>query len=488
MFPAQVEPHLFVVMGGSGDLMRRKLFPALYRLHERGPLSGKTFLLAAGRREMDDDAYRALAADALASSDLPVGDAAGGASAWCAECLHYRSVHEGTVDDYRKLADEIAALERKHGIPGNRIFYLALPPPALRGAITGLGESGLNRSPGWTRIVVEKPFGYDLESAREINALILRYFAESQVYRIDHYLAKEAVQNLMVFRFANAIFESLWNRDRIDSVQITVSESIGVSTRADYYDKAGALRDMVQNHLTQLLALTAMEIPAALESTLIHDEKAKVLKSVAPIGPGDAVFGQYANGSMDGQQVRGYREEEDISPNSRTETFVALRLFVNNWRWQGVPFFLRTGKRLPVRTTQIVVNFKCPVLACFAPFSCDIHCNRLVMMLEPNEGFDLCFEVKAPGQPFVLKTERLSFRYAEVFGALPEAYETVLLDLALGDQTLFVRADAVEQAWSLYMPLLTSRPPVHLYPAGSWGPEEEVVALLQGRDWDVHPC
>ena len=483
MSEVPAEPHLFIVMGGSGDLMRRKLLPALYRLQARGALRGKTFVVGAGRREISDDAYRAWAAGVLTGAGLSV-DAGG---AWCSGCLHYRSVHEGTAEDYRHLAGEIAALERMHDLPGNRIFYLALPPGALPDAIEALGEAGLSKSPGWTRIVVEKPFGYDLESAKEINALILRYFTESQTYRIDHYLAKETVQNLMVFRFANAIFESLWNRDRVDNVQITVAESIGVSARAGYYDQAGALRDMVQNHLTQLLALTAMEIPAALEPGMIHDEKVKVLKSVSPLGPGDVVFGQYTGGSLNGDRVRGYREEDGVAHDSQTETFVALQLYVNNWRWQGVPFFLRTGKRLPTRTTQIVVNFRCPVLACFAPFSCDIHCNRLVVMLEPDEGFDLCVEVKAPGQPFVLKTERLAFRYADAFGPLPEAYETVLLDLVLGDQTLFVRADAVEEAWALYAPLLENRPPIYPYAAGAWGPDE-VMNLLQGREWDISPC
>ncbi len=479
-----VEPHLFVVFGGSGDLMRRKLFPALYRLTVHGKMRGQLFLLAVARREMDDIAYQAWAREALAQAGLPVDEAS---AAWCNTCLHYHSIHEGAADDYRGLAAAIAQLERQHHLPGNRVFYLALPPEALPAAVTGLGEAGLNRGPGWTRIVVEKPFGNDLKSAQEINALIRRHFSESQVYRIDHYLAKEAVQNLMVFRFANAIFESLWNRDRVDSVEITVAESIGVEARAGYYDQAGALRDMVQNHLTQLLALTAMEIPAALEPGMIHDEKVKVLRSVGPIGRDDVVFGQYRAGSIDSHQVAGYREEEGIASDSETETFAALRLYVNNWRWQGVPFFLRTGKRLPFRTTQMVVDFSCPVLACFQPFSCDIKCNRLVMILEPDAGFDLCFEVKAPGEPFTLKTERLRFRYEEVFGPLPEAYETVLLDIVMGDQTLFVRVDAVEQAWALYTPLLENRPPVHPYAAGSWGPPE-VETLLRGREWHVAPC
>jgi glucose-6-phosphate 1-dehydrogenase len=499
-------PHLFVVLGGSGDLMRKKLLPALWRLHAQGKL-GEGHLLAIGRKELDDSAYRDIVVKALSDSGISTSGATGPPFP---DRLHYRSVHEGTVDDYRALANEISALERRYGLPGNRVFYLALPPAALAAAITGLGEAGLSgegsaqpapaiaaagsagEGPGrdpapWTRIVVEKPFGYDLQSARNANALLLRYFTESQIYRIDHYLVKETVQNLMVFRFANAIFESLWNRDRVDNVQITVAESIGVSARAGYYDEAGALRDMVQNHLTQLLSLTAMEIPPALEPTMIHNEKVKVLHSVSPIRPDDVVFGQYTGGTVNGQRIPGYRAEEGVAADSQTETFAALRLYVNNWRWQGVPFFLRTGKRLPVRTTQIAVSFRCPVLACFAPFSCDIHCNRLFIIIEPHEGFDLCFEVKGPGQPFALKTERLSFRYADVFGCLPEAYETVLLDLILGDQTLFVRADAVEAAWALYDPLLRGRPPTHSYAAGTWGPPE-AEKLLEGREWDVSPC
>jgi glucose-6-phosphate 1-dehydrogenase len=480
----QVEPHVFVVLGGSGDLTRRKLLPALYRLAVRGKPRGRLHVLAVGRRQLDDSAYRAWAREALASAGLAADDPQAG---WCNACLHYRSVHQGTAEDHRALAAAISKLEQDQRLPGNRVFYLALPPEALPGAVAGLGEAGLNKGRGWTRIVVEKPFGHDLASAKEINALLLRYFTESQVYRIDHYLAKETVQNLMVFRFANAIFESLWNRDHVDSVQITVAETIGVGARAGYYDRAGALRDMVQNHLTQLLALTAMEIPAALAPDTIHDEKGKLLRSVAPVRAEDVVFGQYTAGSANGDQVAGYREEKGIAADSRTETFVAIRLWINNQRWEGVPFFLRTGKRLPLHTTQIVVSFRCPVLACFAPFNCEAECNRLIIMLEPDEGFDLCFEVKAPGMPFALKTERLRFRYADVFGPLAEAYETVLLDLMLGDQTLFVRADAVEQAWALYTLLLEKRPPVYAYAAGTWGPPE-AERLLQGRPWEIAPC
>ena len=479
-----IDSHLFIVLGGSGDLMRRKLLPALYRLTADGPLRDRMHLLGVGRRELTHDAYRALARDALAAAGLTVERPG---HQWCTSCLHYHSVREGTPDDYRALAAGISALERAHHLPGNRVFYLALPPESLPSVVTRLGEARLNQAPGWTRIVIEKPFGRDLASARNIDALLSRSFAESQIFRIDHYLAKEAVQNLMVFRFANAIFESLWNRDRIERVAITVAEDIGVETRGPYYDRSGALRDMVQNHLTQLLALTAMEIPSALEPAMIRDEMTKVLRSISPIGRRDVVFGQYAPGRVDGQELPGYHDEQGVAPDSRTETFVALRLRIENWRWNGVPFLLRTGKRLPLRTTQIAVDFRCPSLACFQPFSCPIECNRLFILLDPDEGFDLCFHVKAPGEPFTLQMQNLRFRYADAFGPLPQAYETVLLDVVTGDQTLFVRSDALEAAWALYTPLLKRRPPLHPYPAGSWGPKE-VARLLDGKEWDVAPC
>ena len=466
----QVEPHLFICIGGTGDLMRLKLLPALRKLAAAGHLRGRCHLLGVARRAQSEDGYRAWAREALAGAGLSV-DA--DTSGWCDECVHYQALGDATDGDYRALAARIRQLERAHGLPGNRVFYLAIPPTAVAATVTALGTAGLSRSPGWTRVVVEKPFGHDLASAHELNRLLHEQFDELQIYRIDHYLAKETVQNLLVFRFANSIFESVWNRDRVASVQITVAQDLGVEGRGRFYDRVGALRDMIQNHLTQLLTLTAMEAPVAFEAEAVRDEKAKVLRAIPPIAPEEVVYGQYAPGEVGGEPVPGYLEEEGVSADSTTETFVALRAYIANWRWQGVPFYLRTGKRLPTRVTQIHVHFRCPVLSLFAALDVSqVQPNTLIITLEPDEGFDLSFQVKAPEEPVSLRTQSLHFRYSEAFGPLPEAYETLLLDVIEGDQTLFVRFDEVEAAWRIYTPLLERQPQVHPYAAGTWGPPE----------------
>lgn len=483
MSDLNVPPHLFIVLGATGDLTSRKLLPALYHLNLREALYDRWQLLGVARTtSLDNKSFRARAREALAAAGLLVGDT----RRWCDECVHYQPIGLGTLEDYKALADRIEVLEKAHHLPGNRVFYLALPPEAFPDTIEKLGMVGLNRSPGWTRIVIEKPFGRDLASARVLNQLVHRYFDEPQIYRIDHYLGKHSVQNLLVFRFANPIFESVWNRDRVERVEITVAEDLGVEGRAGYYEQAGALRDMVQNHLTQLMTLIAMEIPTPFEADAIHYEKLKVLRQVTPIGLEDVVFGQYTQGQIDGREVPGYREEKGIAPDSDTETFVALRLHIENWRWQGVPFYFRTGKRLPRRLTQIVVTFRCPPVSLFQPLgeACDIHSNLLLITLQPNEGFDLCFEVKAPGDSIDLQTQSLQFRYTDAFGPLPDAYETLLLDVVKGDQTLFVRADVAEASWRLYTPLLEQRPPVYPYAAGTWGPPEATRLLTEkGKSW-----
>jgi len=469
MSEARVDSHLFIIFGGTGDLTARKLIPALLQLRKAGYLDQRSVVLAVARKStFDDSTYRAWTREAL----LAEGLAEEAVSSWCEECLHYQPLGEGGSEDYQALAKRILGIEREHRLAGNRAFYLALPHAAFAGIVAGLKQAGLNRGPGWTRLVIEKPFGHDLSSACQLNQQLHQVFEERHIYRIDHYLGKETVQNLLVFRFANAIFESLWNREHIERVEITVAEQLGVEDRAGYYDRSGALRDMVQNHIAQLLTLVAMEVPAVYDAESVRFEKIKVLRSLSPIAAEQVVYGQYALGEIEGRQVRGYQEEAGVAPGSTTETFVALRLGVNNWRWQGVPFCIRTGKRLARRLTQIVVTFRRPPVCLFQSFgACLVGSNELVITLQPDEGFALRFDVKAPGEPLRLERCPLRFNYREAFGAPPDAYETLLLDFLMGDQTLFVHADEVETSWRAFSPLLEQEIKVEPYPAGSWGPE-----------------
>ena len=467
---SSADPCLFVIFGATGDLMRRKLLPALHQLIGDGLLPERCHILGVGRDEkLTDERFRRQARAALAEAGPKTPQKA---RRWCDACVDYQGIGTGGAADYERLAARIAEIERRRGLRGNRVLYLALPPAAFPGTIEALGKAGLNRSKGWTRLVIEKPFGHDLASARALNALVHRYFDEAQVYRIDHYLGKEAVQNLLAFRFGNALFESAWNRDHIESVRITVAEELGIEHRAAYYEQTGALRDMVQNHLTQLLTLTAMEVPAAFEADSIRFEKVKVLRSVAPIRDDAVVFGQYAPGKAERKKLPGYRQEPGVAERSRTETFVGLQLEIDNWRWQGVPFRLCTGKRLARQATEITIDFRRPPVALFRSLDgCATHTNVLVITLQPDEGFDLSFEVKAPAERFTLQTQHMTFRYAEVFGkSRSRGYETLLLEVVQGDQTLFVHADEAEASWRLYAPLLNKRWPLRSYPAGSQGP------------------
>jgi glucose-6-phosphate 1-dehydrogenase len=475
MMDSPVDRHIFVILGGTGNLSLLKLLPALYQLLTQKNLKDRCQVLGVGTKDLGDEGFRDKAREALKDAGISSKEI----DAWCDSCLHYQSLGKSS-EDYPALLARIESLEKEYDIPGNRVFYLALPPSVFPDAIKGIGESGLNKSPGWVRLVIEKPFGRNLSSARELNSLGHRYFDESQIYRIDHYLGKETVQNLLIFRFANTIFESLWNRDRIESLEITVAESIGIGERSRYYEKAGALRDIVQNHLAQLLTLTAMEVPAVFEADAIRDEKVKVLRSIPPIHAEDVIFGQYKKGKIDGKEVHGYKEEPGVAPDSSTETYVALRLRVDNWRWQGIPFYLRTGKRLPRRLTQIAVNFRHPPVCIFKPYSsCQIQSNRLLITLQPDEGFHLFFDVKEPEEPLRLKTESLHFHYKEAFGALPDAYHTLIFDIMTGDQTLFVRADEVEASWEVFTPLLEKDIPVFSYAAGTRGPKEAEKLLMR---------
>ena len=461
-----IDPHIFVVFGATGDLARRKLLPAYQSLVVANEMGAGAQFLGIGRQMMSDEEFRKMIRESLIEAGVAEADA----TVWCEECVTYCGTEEG----FDRVVGKIGELERAKRLSGNRIFYLALPPLAFQGAIESLGDAGLATGPGFSRLVVEKPFGSDLESAHKLNDLVHRYFDESQIYRIDHYLGKETVQNLLVFRYANSLFESSWNRDRVDNVEITVAEAIGVGHRSLYYDAVGALRDIVQNHLTQILTLVAMEPPAVWAPDAIRNEKVKVLRSIEEIRADEVAFGQYEAGTVDGEAVAGYRQERGVPEDSSTETAAFLRVNIDNWRWQGVPFYLRTGKRFPRRLTQIVVTFRQPPVFLFERLTDmrKMHSNRLVITLQPNEGFDLLFDVKAPEEPLRLETLPLSFTYADTFGNLPSAYETLLSDVLAGDQTLFVRSDEVEESWRLYDPLLADGPKPFPYAPGTWGPQE----------------
>ena len=466
---APAEPTLCCLFGATGDLARRKILPALHRLHRDSAASNVYILGVTRAAEINDESFRGIAREALVTSGVPDAEAA----RWAESRCYYQPIHDGTAGDFAALARRIEEIESRHQLPGNRLHYLALPPAGFAPTATGLADAGLAKSPGWSRIVIEKPFGRDLESAVELNRLLHEGWGERQIYRIDHYLGKETVQNLLVFRFANAMFESLWNREHVASVQITVAEELGVEQRAGYYETAGAIRDMIQNHLAQLLSLVAMDAPSTIVADAIRAEKVKALRSVRAISEAAVVRGQYAAGTVNEQAARSYRDERGVAKGSRTETFVAMRVEVDSWRWQGVPFYLRTGKRMPRRLTEIVVNFREPPLSLFEPYeACHLQSDTLVLRLQPNEGFILYFDVKTPGPTFKLAREPLRFDYADAFGPLPDAYETLLLDVLEGDQTLFVHADEVEASWRLFQPLLDGDREPARYAAGTWGPVE----------------
>lgn len=482
MSNSKTDASLFVIFGGTGDLSRRKLLPAICRLEAEGHLHENVRVLAVGRRPKTDDEFRELARDALGKAGLPDDQVAA-----CTARLHYQQLDHTNADDFRALRKRLEDLGKEYGIPANYAFYMSLPPRAFPLTVKGLGDAGLNDdSEGWSRIVVEKPFGKDLASAHELNELIHEHFSESQIYRIDHYLGKETVQNLLVFRLSNAFIESSWNRDRVDSVQITVGEHLGVGTRAEYYDHSGALRDMVQNHLTQLLTLVAMEVPASFSARAIRNEKIKVLRSIAPIQPEDVVRGQYTAGTVKGEKIPGYLESEGVPADSQTETFVAMKLSIDSWRWQGVPFYLRTGKCMPRKTTQIAVRFRDAPVSFFKQMGCNQDtADVLTITLQPNEGFTFHIDIKKPGAPLRLERIPLHFGYADHFEeSMPDGYQTLLLDVLNGDQTLFVHGDEVEESWRVYAPLLENPPPVCDYVAGTWGPPEaEHLAIPEKALW-----
>ncbi len=492
------EPCVMVIFGASGDLTRRMLAPALYNLACQRLLPVSFSVVGVARRPLGDEQFRQMLREGVDrhSRSGPPDPAVWGSFA---EGIRYVAIDSRDPRGYGRLADVLARLDETRGTGGNRVFYLATPPSLFAGIVEQLGAAGLGRSPagsgGWTRIIVEKPFGHDLESARRLNERLHAVFDERQVYRIDHYLGKETVQNLLVFRFANGIFEPIWSRRYVDHVQITVAESVGVEGRGDYYEEAWVLRDMFQNHLMQLLALTAMEPPVALDADAVRDEKVKVLRAVRPIAGEEAlrrtVRGQYAAGYVGGRPVPGYREEPSVSPASTTETFAAVKLEIDSWRWAGVPFYLRSGKRMPRRVTEIAVVFKEAPLALFGHTDGDrVAANVLAFRIQPDEGIALRFAAKQPGFATRIRWVTMDFRYGTSFGIEPPAaYERLLLDCMLGDATLFTREDEVESAWRIVTPVLEAwrgRPVAGLpgYEAGSWGPAEaDAFIEADGRTW-----
>jgi glucose-6-phosphate 1-dehydrogenase len=491
--PRTPEACAIVVFGATGDLTARKLMPALYNLARERLLPGGYSVVGFARRDWSDDHFRATMKDAVAKhSRDPLRE-----DLWesFARRLHYVS---GTFDDasaYRRLAERLERQDAAHGAAGNRLFYLATPPTSYSEIARQLGAAGLSRGGrggGWARLIVEKPYGRDLASARELDQNIGMVFRERQIYRIDHYLGKETVQNILVFRFSNGIFEPLWNRRYVDNVQVSVAETVGVEGRGGYYVEAGALRDMVQNHLLQVLSLVAMEPVATLRSDVVRDEKAKVFEAIRPIADVDAdtVRGQYTAGAIEGARVPAYRDEEGIAPRSSTETYVAMKLLIDNWRWAGVPFYLRTGKRLPKRATEVAITFNRAPLHLFHETSGEAPApNLLVLRIQPDEGISLRFGAKVPGTRSDVRPVHMDFRYGSSFGVgAPEAYERLLLDAMLGDATLFTRWDGVQAAWALLTPVLEAwadgASPLRTYEAGTWGPEVAAELIERdGRTW-----
>jgi glucose-6-phosphate 1-dehydrogenase len=491
----QPDPTVFVIFGGAGDLTWRKLIPALFDLSLDRRLPGQFAIIAVDRAKYSDDQLRRRLHDGV-NQFSRFGKSKAAAWNQFAPHIQYQQGDFTKLSTYKALAGECARLEKTWGSKAHRLFYMATPPSMFGQIPKYLGQAGLASDRIGSRLVIEKPIGYDLDSARALNATLAASFEEAQIFRIDHYLGKETVQNILAFRFANPLFEPIWNRRYIDYVTITVAEAVGVEHRGGYYDHAGALRDMVQNHLMQLLCLVAMEPMVSFQADEIRNKKVDVLHAARPIDRDAvaqcAVRGQYGPGTADGKKAPGYREEEGVAPDSQTETFAALKLFVDNWRWQDVPFYLRTGKRLPQQASEISIQFRAVPHRSFpAGASLGWHPSRLVMSIQPVEGIVLGFQAKYPGPKMQLRPVDMRFSYRESFDTpSPDAYETLLWDVMKNDATLFMRADQVEAAWQWLMPVLevwAESPPSDFpnYAAGTWGPEAVQGLLAQGHSWPL---
>jgi glucose-6-phosphate 1-dehydrogenase len=480
------EPAIIVIFGASGDLTKRKIMPALYALAYRRLLPEQCAIVGVARSEQSDEEFAAAMEEAVREfardefrQDVWDGMAAG---------IRYVAADLVNEEGGDRLARSLAELDKERGTRGNRVYYLAVPPSAFTIIVRELGER--RTTEGWTRLIIEKPFGRDLQSARELDDVIHEFFTEDEVFRIDHYLGKETVQNMLALRFANGIFEPIWNRQFIDHVQITVAEPIGIGSRAAFYEQAGAIRDIFQNHLLQLVTLTAMEPPIDFTADSVRNEKVKVLRSMHTPGPKHVVRGQYGRGYVEGVEVKGYREEKGVDPASQTETFVAAKLFVDNWRWADTPFYVRVGKRLARRETTITIEFQRAPHPPFEEIAGEgLRPNELVVRVQPDEGVSLEIGAKVPGQGMTIRPVHMDFLYGGAFRTgMPEAYERLILDAMLGDATLFNRTDEVEEQWALVDTIVAGwsrdRPTFPNYAAGTWGPKAADELLLRdGRSW-----
>ncbi len=488
--------HIYVIFGASGDLTKRKLIPAIYSLFVQGSLSDKFALLGVSRTEMSDEEFR-LNMKSSINKFKEIDDLS--KIEEFVQKIYYTSLKINDAADYSVLTGKLKDIRNICGIGGNTIFYLSTPPSMYGVIPKNLATVKLNvQSDGWKRLIIEKPFGYDLDSALKLKDEILRDWEEEQIFRIDHYLGKETVQNLLVTRFSNGIFEPLWNRNFIHHVEVTSSESIGVENRGGYYETSGALRDMVQNHLLQVVGLTAMEPPSSLEPVAIRNEILKVFQSLRPIKKEEVkdsvIRGQYISSSIKGEHAKGYREEEGVNPDSHTETYAAIKFYIDNWRWGGVPFYIRTGKRLPTRVTEVVIHFKPTPHFLFSQDANVPTCNQLVIRIQPDEGILLKFGMKTPGAGFDVQTVNMDFHYSELSNTrIPSAYERLLHDSMKGDSTLYARTEEVIEAWKFLSPILESwkennEVPLFGYPAGTWGPEHSDDLIEgEGMTWR-YPC